>query len=45
MSRCQNNTESDLSTIRVTVSDDDLGTVTQTDDVTVTNVAPTLAPE
>ena len=37
-----NGTASDTSTIVVTVADDDAGTVTQTDDVTVTNVAPSL---
>ena len=34
-----NGTASDTSTIVVTVADDDAGTVTQTDDVTVTNVS------
>lgn len=38
-----NGTVSDASTISVTVTDDDLGTVTQTASVTVSNVGPTLS--
>jgi hypothetical protein len=38
-----NNTASDVSTISVTVADDDTGSVTQTTTVTVNNVAPQLS--